>query len=110
MTWEDFCTLNLPQPHTVTVAAYRGDGAYGPVYDPARQVQPCFVDDARRLVRAADGSQVVSEATVYAPADTVAPAGSRLTLPTGRVTTVITAKALTAAGLLLPEHVELMCE
>ena len=110
MTWEDFCTTCLPEPHAVTVEAYRGDGAYGAVYDQAVNVAPCFVDDTRRLVRAADGSQVISESTVYAPADTVAPADSRITLPSGPVTTVITSKALTAAGLPLPEHLELMCQ
>lgn len=107
---EDFCTTCLPEPHTVTVEAYRGSGPYGDIYEQAVIVTPCFVDDTRRLVRAADGSQVISESTVYAPADTTAPTGSRVTLPSGRTTTVITSKARTAAGLPLPEHVELMCQ
>lgn len=110
MTWEDFCTTCLPSPATITVEAYRGTGAFGDVYDQASTVTPCFVDDIRKLVRASDGSQVVSETTVYAPPSTTAPVGSRITLPSGRTTTVITSKRLTAYGLAVPEHVELNCQ
>ncbi|MBN1174563.1 MAG: hypothetical protein JXA67_20510 [Micromonosporaceae bacterium] len=110
MTWGDFCAQCLPEAHTVTVEAYRGSGPVGDIYDQAQQVQPCFCDDKRKLVRDAQGDQVVSESTVYAPLETTAPAGSRITLPSGRTTTVITAARRTACGWALPEHLEIACQ
>lgn len=110
MTWEEFCTQCLPEPHTIRVEAYRGAGSTGPVYVQPVTVTPCYCDDKRRLVRASDGDQVISEITVYAPPGTVAPPGSRIMLPGGRVTTVITIAARDAAGLPLPKHVEIVCQ
>jgi len=49
---------------TVSVAAYAGDGAYGPVYAAAVTI-PCSRDRTRRLVRNADGDEVVSELRLY---------------------------------------------
>lgn len=61
----------LPARNTQTVAAvtrYAGDGAYGPVYDPAVDVNVA-VSEGRRLVRNSQGDQVVSETTLYANPD-----------------------------------------
>jgi hypothetical protein len=110
MTWEDFCAECLPEPATVVVEAHRGEGPVGPVWDQAQQVQPCYLDAGRKLVRAPDGSQVVSEVRVLAPAATRVPVGSRITLPGGTTTTVISAKVHSAHGLELPEHLEVACE
>ncbi|GAA3455878.1 hypothetical protein GCM10018962_77120 [Dactylosporangium matsuzakiense] len=108
MTFDEFLDL-LPAPHTVTVEPYGGGGAYGDVFGPPAAVR-CFVDQKRRLVRAPDGSRVVSSSTVYAPLETVAPARSRITLPDGQTTLVISVARRTAAGLPHPEHVEIVCE
>ncbi|MEU5979389.1 hypothetical protein [Streptomyces sp. NPDC047315] len=92
--------------HTVTVEPYKGDSAYGPQYGPAVQVR-CFLDDQTRTVRRPDGQEVVSSATFYAQLDTtVCPAESRVTLPSGRQTTVIAALRRDGGGLPVPSHLE----
>lgn len=53
---------------SVSVQSYAGDGAYGPTYSAAVTV-PCNVEATRRLVRNADGDEVVSEATIYVHPD-----------------------------------------
>lgn len=100
----------LPVPHTVTVEAHAGSGPYGDVYGLPYTVT-CFVDQKRKLVRASDGSQIVSESTVYAPLGTICPPRSRVTLPDGQVTLVIAAHRREAAGVAeAPEHLEIVCE
>jgi hypothetical protein len=92
--------------HTVTIEPYLGAGAYGPKYG-APAVTACFLDQQTRMVRAADGTQVSSTATVWLPLDVTAPAQSRVTLPGGRVTTVIAALRRDGGGLPTPDHLEL---
>lgn len=110
MDLETWLAQVLPEPHTVSVEAYTGSGPYGDAYA-APVAVTCFADAKRRLIRAPDGSQVVSESTVYAPLDTVCPPRSRVTLPDGQVTLVIAAHRRDAAGLVdAPEHLEIVCE
>lgn len=91
--------------HTVTVRTVTGTGGMGTTYAAPAPV-PCFVEEKRRLVRAPDGAQVVSEATVYAPAGTTALSpGSLVALPSGRTATVITSSVLDGGDLDLPDHV-----
>ncbi|MEU9606154.1 hypothetical protein [Streptomyces sp. NPDC048057] len=85
---------------------YIGDSAYGPQYGPATTVR-CFLDDQTRTVRAADGQEVVSSSTVYAPLETVCPAESRVILPSGRETTVIAALRRDGGRLPVPSHLEI---
>jgi hypothetical protein len=100
----------MPDLPAVQVEPYTGNGAYGDTWGPAVPVV-AFVDQARRLVRDKDGSQVVSESTVYAPLGTIAPPRSRVTFPDGTQTLVITAKTRDGFGQdALPEHVEIVCE
>jgi hypothetical protein len=102
----------LPQwllRHRITVEAYRGDSAYGPQYEPAEQVR-ALVTATVKHVRSATGAQVVSTAQVYAAPGLTAPPGSRITLPSGRTTTVISFAEHTAPGLGAPESTEVMCE
>lgn len=114
MNWVEFVAALIPSPATVTVEAYSGSGAYGDVYAAPAAVTPCVVEHTRRRVRTQSqdtaGEEVISETTVWCPPGTTAPAGSRITLPGGRVTRVIVAAELTAAGWDLPEHVELALE
>ncbi|MFY1658575.1 hypothetical protein [Micromonospora sp. WMMD1274] len=115
MNWAEFITECIPEPRTVRVEAYEGSGAYGDTYAAPVDVAPCVVDDTNRRVVAqtqgAQGGEVVSSTTVFAPPGTVAPPGSRVTLPwSGRVTKVLATSVLEDHGLDLPEHVELSLE
>jgi hypothetical protein len=98
--------------HAVTVRTRLGAGGMGTSWAaPATFTPPTgvFVDDKRRLVRGADAAQVVSEATLFDVdvdrASAYTP-GTEVTLPSGRVATVITVAARTSGPLELPDHVE----
>lgn len=95
--------------HRVTVEPYEGDSAYGPVYGPTVVVR-ALVRPGVRMVRAPDGSEVVSSVACFARRGLTCPPGSRLTLPDGRVTTVITVLDQDGAGLPTPDHVEVQAE
>ncbi|MFD4659339.1 hypothetical protein ACFWP2_27340 [Kitasatospora sp. NPDC058444] len=95
--------------HRIVIEPYVGESAYGPVYGPPHDV-PALVSEAARLVRAPDGRQVVSSAQVVLDLDTDVPAGSRITLPTGRATVPITVSTVDAPGLPVPAHKEVTCE
>ena len=114
MTWQEFIAKFIPEPRTITVEALTGAGAYGDVYASPAAVGPCVVDESTRRVAVqtadAEGSEALSSSTVFAPPDTVAPAGSRVTLPSGRTTRVLAVSRLDAHGYDLPEHVELALE
>lgn len=100
--------------HSVTVRTLLGAGGMGATWASPVTLAPAtgdgvFVDDKRRLVRAADAAQVVSESTVYdvdvEHGPLYAP-GSEVTLPSGRVATVIAVAVRTSGPLALPDHVE----
>ncbi|RMB83650.1 hypothetical protein [Streptomyces shenzhenensis] len=95
--------------HRITVEAYRGDSAYGPQYADPVEARALVTGTIKR-VRSATGAEVVSTAQVYAAPGLIAPPGSRITLPDGRTTTVISFTAHTAPGLGAPESTEVMCE
>ncbi|GIF42984.1 hypothetical protein BC793_1252 [Actinoplanes xinjiangensis] len=86
VNWLEFALLHVDEPCTVRVEA------------PGRRavpVGPCVI--ARRP----DGF------TVLCPPDTVAPPGSRITMPAGDTVEVVTAVHLAALGTRLPEHQQL---
>lgn len=92
--------------HDVSIEPFLGTSAYGPRYgDPATVTG--FLDARTRMVRDTAGTQVTSTSTVLCPLDTVAPAQSRVTLPDGRVTTVIAALRRDGGKLPVPSHLEL---
>ncbi len=97
-------------PHQVTIEAYVGESSKGPKYGPPVVIQQCFVDEQTRAVRTPAGEQVTSTSTVYADPGTQAPPLSRVTLPSGRVTTVIQTKDRDGSGLPTPDHVEIQLE
>lgn len=100
----------MPDLPEVTIAPYAGTAGTGDTWGTPAPVR-AYVDDTRRLVRAADGKQVVSSATVYAPLDTACPPGSRITLPDGRPTYALAVARRDGHGAeALPEHVEIACE
>lgn len=94
--------------NTVTVETYLGETAKGPSYAAATDVA-CWVEDETRLIRNADGSEVVSSATVYAPLDAAAmfPPKSKVTTST-RTAFVIATNALDSGSLDLElDHVQI---
>lgn len=95
--------------HTITVEPRLGESSTGPVYGPPVTVR-CFLDEQTRAVRSAGGEQVTSTSTAYADLGTEAPALSRVTLPGGRVTTVIQAKRRDGQRLGTPNHLEIQLE
>jgi hypothetical protein len=95
--------------HQVTIEALTGQGSYGPQYAEPATVR-CFLDEQTRMVRAPGGDQVSSSSTAYCPLATAAPAGSRVTLPDGRTTTVIQALRRDGGGLPTPDHLEVQLE
>ena len=113
MTWEELMAC-IPEPRTIQVEAYEGAGAYGDVYGSPTDVGPCVVDDTNRRIAVqtqdAEGTEAVSSTTVLCPPGTMAPPGSRVTLPNGRTARVLATSNLDAHGLPLPEHVELALE
>ncbi|MFI6497177.1 hypothetical protein [Nonomuraea typhae] len=93
--------------HRAIIEPFQGDGAYGPVFGAPFEAR-CLVDDERRLVRDAQGAEVVSDTTVFFPPGTTCPEGSRVTV-NGRQTTVITSFSRDGGGLPTPDHVEVVC-
>lgn len=95
--------------HEVTVEPYLGTGPHGPKYGPPAVVRG-FLDEETRLVRDPAGDEVTSTSTLYARLDTVAPAKSRVTLPDGRITTVLAALRRDGGGLQTPDHLEVQLQ
>jgi hypothetical protein len=91
--------------HKVWVEPFLGNSATGPRYGPASEVR-CFVEEKTRLVRDPGGEEVTSSSTFYARPTAVCPAKSRVTLPSGRKTTVIEAIRQDGGGLPTPGHLE----
>lgn len=91
--------------HAVTLEALLGQGPYGPRFDEADTVR-CFLDEKRRLVRNREGREVTSEATFYARPDVTCPVGSRVTLPSGRITEVLAVAVRDPGTLPAPGHIE----
>lgn len=91
--------------HQVSVEPFVGNTSSGPKYDAATPVR-CFVLEKTRMVRSPNGEEVTSSTTLYARLDVVCPAKSRVTLPSGRTSTVIAAVRQDAAGLPTPDHLE----
>ncbi|MEU6858829.1 hypothetical protein AB0B28_08150 [Glycomyces sp. NPDC046736] len=97
--------------HVVTVEPYTGiDGHGRPTFGAPFTVE-CWCEDARRTVRDKAGAETVSESTFYADPGPTIPALSRVTLASGRPSTVIIVKNHDAGDLdELPEHIEVNCE
>lgn len=97
-------------PHRITIERYEGDGTYGPIYGrPVTDVR-ALVAETIRTVRDRTGREVTSTAQIIAAPGLDCPAESRITLPSGRITTAINAAAHTAPGLPVPQSSEVSCE
>jgi hypothetical protein len=92
--------------HIVQVETQTDTGPYGDQYA-APVTVPCFIDDARQIVRNAEGAEVVSETTLLCTLDRAEfVPDSRVTLPDGRVAFVLMAKRRDAGSLGAPSHLE----
>jgi len=92
-------------PHTVTVEAYRGPGAYGPLYSTATNLRCLAVDEVKLIRDPTTGDQVTSSAQLYCPAGTSVPAQSRVKMPDGSERTAMRTATFDAGGLPLPSSV-----
>ncbi|MFI6279654.1 hypothetical protein [Streptomyces sp. NPDC050988] len=95
--------------HEVTVEAWEGESPYGPTYA-APVVVRCFLEEKTRMVRNPAGEEVTSSSTFYALPTETCPAKSRVTLPSGRVTTVIASYRHDAGTLPAPAHREVQLQ
>lgn len=95
--------------HTVTVDLPGTEGGWGST--PGRTSEPlrCFIDDSRRLVRDAQGTEVVSETTLTGPREHLAlfSLGATVHLP-HRDAEVIHVADASSGALDLPDHIEVM--
>ncbi|MEU7163138.1 hypothetical protein AB0A70_00560 [Streptomyces morookaense] len=96
--------------HRISIEPHAGESAYGAQFRHTVPDVPALVDEQPRLVRTADGRQVTASATLIAGPTLDCPPGSRITLPSGRVTTAITVTHHTAPGLPVPACTEVVCE
>jgi len=104
--------VNLPPEllqHTVPIEPWTGTDGYGRDTYGASFNLTCFKEDHRRLVRNDQGSEVLSETTLYANRGPSVPSRSRVTLP-GRTSLVILVKDHDGTGLPVPSHLEIHCE
>ncbi|MBF8186323.1 hypothetical protein ITP53_11295 [Nonomuraea sp. K274] len=92
--------------HDVQIEPYMGSGAYGPVYAAPVTVR-ALVDGRRRLVRSAEGSEVVSETTLRVRLGVTCPPLSRVTLPDGTQAQAITTTTHDGGKLPVPSHLEI---
>ena len=85
--------MKLPRiltPHTVTVRPWEGEGAYGDILGPERELKSVRVEETIRLVRDKTGAEVVSSARVFIrPEHAPVAVDSEVTLPSGRVAVVL---------------------
>lgn len=90
-----------------TVSVRAKEGIYD-TYGAPVQVT-CMVDETTRLVRGADGAEVVSSSTIYAPPERAAVLvqGAEVTLPSGDVTSILS-RSVRRFGRL--SHVEAACQ
>lgn len=95
---------------TVTVEAYLGDSAVGPVYGSPTTVR-ARVEGKRRAVRRANGTDVISTASITVRPDVNIPTESRIVAPhpvTGADETFEVLEVITGAGLARPSHFEVL--
>lgn len=91
----------------VVVEPYSGAGARGPLYGSAATIR-ALVEIKRRATRGKDGTTVYSEATLRMQLTENCPDLSRVTLPGGRVTTVLASSRVDGGSLPVPSHLEVL--
>lgn len=109
--------MRLPKrylPHK-KLAAYKpklGEGTYGPSYGPEVVVKRAAIDDKRKLIRTADGREIMSQSRIAVDPEHLMPVGSLVTIWRGRAnqreTTALVVAVAEWPG--LPRFVEVALE
>ncbi|MBK3563225.1 MULTISPECIES: hypothetical protein [unclassified Streptomyces] len=95
--------------HTVTVEAYLGSSSKGDAYGPREPVR-CLLDETTKQVTNPGGQKVSSGSNYITRPDHRPPLNSRVTLPDGRITKVITVARVDGAGLPVPSNTQVFLE
>lgn len=95
--------------YQVTIEAYIGESTYGPLYGPPVTAR-AYVEETTRTARSKDGEEITAKDTkLWLFPTQECPPESRVTLPSGRVASVITSTLYSGAGLPTPDHREVTC-
>lgn len=89
----------------ITIEAFEGESAYGPVYGAPVTGVPARFDGQRRVVRKADGTDLVASGTVIVRPDVTITTQSRVTIGADTYEVV---DVLPAEGLARPSHLEVL--
>lgn len=97
----------------ITVEPFQGISGYGePVYGTKVDDVPARVDGQRRVVRKADGTDLVASATILVRPDLNIPEQSRVTVPhpvtAGETIVYEVVEVLPQEGLTRPSHLEVL--
>ena len=101
--------MNLPDTllrDMLTINAFRGIGAYGPLYTDGGASTRAYCEPSARLVRNADGETVVSDCFAILPADTAIAPRDRVSW-NGQTYQVITVQPLRPGGVMHHQEVTL---
>jgi len=75
----------LLTPHKVTVKAFAGEGANGPIFETPQVVEGVYVEEVHELVLNNDGAEVVSKGKVFFNLTDAPSEGSLITTWAGTV-------------------------
>lgn len=95
--------------HTVTVEAYLGSSSKGDAYAAPESVR-CLFDETTKQVTTPGGQKVTSGSNYITRPTHRPPLNSRVTLPDGRATKVITVGRVDGAGLPVPSNTQVFLE
>ncbi|MFF8679491.1 hypothetical protein ACF07F_16430 [Streptomyces sp. NPDC015237] len=95
--------------HRVQVEAYEGSSSKGDVYASPETVR-CLIDEKTQQVTSPGGQTVTSGSSYIARPDHRPPPNSRVTLPDGRVTTVITIARADGGRLPVPSNTQVFLQ
>ncbi|MEU9557978.1 hypothetical protein [Streptomyces fumanus] len=95
--------------HRVTVEAYLGSGSKGALYGPPETVR-CLIDERTQQVTSPGGQEVTSGSSYIARPSHRPPPNSRVTLPDGRRTTVITIARADGGALPVPSNTQVFLQ
>ncbi|MEU5624286.1 hypothetical protein [Streptomyces tendae] len=95
--------------HRVRVEAYEGSGSKGDIYASPETVR-CLIDEKTQQVTSPGGQIVTSGSSYIARPDHRPPPNSRVTLPDGRVTTVITIARADGGRLPVPSNTQVFLQ
>ncbi|WP_432164866.1 hypothetical protein [Streptomyces sp. bgisy031] len=91
--------------HEVKVEPYEGSSSKGDVYGPAAVVR-CLIDERTQMVTSPGGEQVTSGSSYITRPNHRPPPKSRVTLPDGRITKVITIARADGGNLPVPSNTQ----